>query len=248
MHLPGTPSDEVADVLATGNGEITTLFVSMAIRHPDGKDADYLRWHSLDHRPEQHRLGAVRASLRLVSTPACRSARALSDGPLDAVDHVMTYFFTDTAGLKAFNELSTALGNAGRKLPLLPPVERGVYEVLRKAAAPRVRVGSDVLPWVPVRGAFVIVERGPRASPDPLAEVDGVAGVWSALSRRVDAGLASARENQTITYCFLDEDPIATAQRLQPALEARWAESDIEPVFAAPFFAVVPYEWDRYVP
>src|SRR3954447_5642695 len=122
MTLPGRPSDEIDEILATGRGDITTLFVSMATRHPEGTDAEYLRWHTLDHRPEQHRLAAVRASLRLVSTPACRSARAFSDGPLDAVDHVMTYFFADTAGLHDFNELSIALGNAGRKLPLLPPV------------------------------------------------------------------------------------------------------------------------------
>src|SRR5580692_9839539 len=102
MELPGTPSDEVDGVLATGDGDISTLFVSMARRHPDGHDADYLRWHTLDHRPEQHRLSAVRASLRLVSTPACRSARAVSGGPLDSVDHVMTYFFADVAGLRGF--------------------------------------------------------------------------------------------------------------------------------------------------
>lgn len=247
MHLPGTPSDEVTEILATGSGQITTLFVSMATRHPDGKDAEYLCWHTLDHRPEQHRLAAVRASLRLVSTPACRSARALSDGPLDAVDHVMTYFFTDAAGLHDFNELSTALGNAGRKLPLLPPVERGVYEVQSKATAPGVKAGSDVLPWLPVRGAFVLVERG-SASMKPLAEVDGVVGVWSALSRQVDASLANAQGNQSITYCFLDDDPVAAAERLRPVLAARWRDSGIEPLFAAPFFAVVPYEWDRYVP
>ncbi|MCV7441708.1 hypothetical protein H7K33_05680 [Mycobacterium paraense] len=247
MQLPGTPSDEVPDVLATGRGEITTLFVSMATRHPEGTDAEYLRWHTLDHRPEQHRLAAVRASLRLVSTPACRSARTVTGGPLDAVDHVMTYFFTDVAGLRGFNELSTALGNAGRKLPLLPPVERGVYQVRGKAAAPRVKVGSDVLPWLPVRGAFLLVERG-SASVEPLLEVDGVAGVWSALSREVDARLASAQGNQSITYCFLDDDPIAAAERLRPVLAARWAAQSAEPLFAAPFFAVVPYEWDRYVP
>jgi hypothetical protein len=247
MQLPGTPSDEVAEVLAAGRGEITTLFVSMATRHPDGTDADYLRWHTLDHRPEQHRLAAVRASLRLVSTPAARSARAVSGGPLDAVDHVMTYFFTDQAGLRGFNELSAALGDAGRKLPLLPPVERGVYDVQTKVAAPRVKVGSDVLPWVPVRGAFLLVERG-SASAAPLVEVDGVAGVWSGLSQEVDANLASAQANQSITYCFLDDDPIAVAARLRPVLAARWAGRGIEPLFAAPFFGVVPYEWDRYVP
>ena len=36
--LPGTPSDEVADVLAAGRGDIVTLFVSMARRHPEGRD------------------------------------------------------------------------------------------------------------------------------------------------------------------------------------------------------------------
>jgi hypothetical protein len=247
MQLPGTPSDEVAEILAAGRGEINTLFVSMANRHPDGLDAEYLRWHTLDHRPEQHRLAAVRASLRLVSTPACRSARAISDGPLEAVDHVMTYFFTEQAGLDGFNELSAALGSAGRKLRLLPPVERGVYEVQTKVAAPRVKVGSDVLPWLPVRGAFVLVERR-STSTDPLVEVAGVAGVWSAMSQQVDASLASAQGGQSITYCFLDDDPVATAERLQPVLSARWAGSDAEPLFAAPFFAVVPFEWDRYVP
>jgi hypothetical protein len=247
MQLPGTPSDEVAQILAAGRGEITTLFVSMATRHPDGTDADYLRWHTLDHRPEQHRLAAVRASLRLVSTPACRSARAVNGGPLDAVDHVMTYFFTDQEGLQRFNELSTALGEAGRKLPLLPPVERGVYQVQSKSAAPRVKVGSDVLPWMPVRGAYVLVEQG-QAPVAPLIEVEGVAGVWSGLSRKVGANLASAQANQSITYCFLDGDPIAVAERLRPVLAARWAGAGIEPLFAAPFFAVVPYEWDRYVP
>lgn len=247
MHLPGTPSDEVTEVLATGDGGITTLFVSMATRHPEGKDAEYLRWHTLDHRPEQHRLAAVRASLRLVSTPACRSARALSDGPLNAVDHVMTYFFADTAGLHDFNELSTALGNAGRKLPLLPPVERGVYDVQRKATAPRIKAGSDVLPWLPARGVYLLVERG-SASVNPLLQIDGVTGVWSALSRQVDAKLASAQGDQSITYCFLDDDPIVTAERMRPALTDRWAGDGIEPLFAAPFFAVVPYEWDRYVP
>lgn len=247
MTLPGTPSDEVGDVIAAGRGEISTLFVSMATRHPDGADADYLRWHTLDHRPEQYRMAAVRASLRLVSTPACRSARAASRGPLDAVDHVMTYFFTDPGGLGAFFDLGAALRRAGRMLPLLPPVERGVYEVQRKVAASRVKIGSDVLPWLPVRGVFLLVERGTTPSTD-LVNVDGVAGVWSACAQNGDASPASTQSGQWITYCFLDDDPVATAQRLQPVLQAGWSESGTEPLLAAPFHVVVPYEWDRHVP
>src|SRR5215217_2900721 len=117
MLLPGTPSDEVDGVLATGRGDISTAFVSMAARHPDGADAEYLRWHTLDHRPEQHRLSAVRASLRLVSTPACRTA---SHDRFDPVDHVMSYFFSELARLDGFLTLATALADAGRMRQLVP--------------------------------------------------------------------------------------------------------------------------------
>ncbi|MCV7299289.1 hypothetical protein H7J93_06500 [Mycobacterium barrassiae] len=247
MQLPGTPSDEIDDVLATGRGDITTLFVSMATRHPDGADAEYLRWHTLDHRPEQHRLSAVRASLRLVSTPACRAARAVAHEPHNSIDHVMTYFFTDIAGMDGFLALAKALIGGKRKLPLLPPVERGIYDVKVKSAAPRVKVGSDVLPWWPVKGVYLLLESG-DAPTDSLLSVDGVAGVWSATSLNVDARLASAPGGQSITYCFLDDDPVITAKRLDPVLTTRWQESGVEPMLAAPFYPVVPHEWDRYVP
>jgi hypothetical protein len=247
MQLPGTPSDEVDGVLAAGRGDITTLFVSMATRHPEGLDADYLQWHTTDHRPEQHRLTAVRASLRLVSTPECRAARAVSDSRFNAVDHVMTYFFTDVAGLDSFNELSSALGGAGRKLTLLPHVERGVYAVQRKTAAARVKIGGDVLPWWPLRGAYLLVEEGADADSSALLEVHGVAGVWSASAVSVPE-LAAAAAGQRITYCFLDDDPLAVANRLWPVLENRWRGTGIDPLFAAPFHPVIPHEWHRHVP
>lgn len=247
MQFPGTPSDQVPEVVATGRGDITTAFVSMATKHPEGTDAEYLRWHTLDHRPEQHRLSAVRASLRLVSTPQCRAARPITGGRFAAVDHVMTYFFTELGGLDGFNELSAALGGAGRKLPLLPHVERGVYGLQTKVAAPRVKAGADVLPWRPILGAYLMIELG-AAAPAELSAVDGVAGVWSFESLRVDERLAAAPPGQLLTYCFLDDDPVATAERLHPILEQRWQSPDVTPLFAAPFHPVVPYEWDRYVP
>jgi len=247
LTLPGTPSDDVDGVLAAGRGEIGTVFVSMARRHPDGRDADYLRWHTLDHRPEQHRLAGVRASLRLVSTPDCRSARAHSDEHFDAIDHVMSYFFTDQSGLTPFLELSTALGGADRKLPLLPPVQRGVYAVARKVAAPRVKIGADVLPWWPTKGVYLLLEKAVNPPAD-LVDVDGVGGAWSVASQDVDGRLASARAGQMLTYCFLDDDPVATADRLRPVLAARWQQDGVEPLLAAPFYPVVPYQWDRYVP
>ncbi|WP_396930661.1 hypothetical protein [Mycolicibacterium sp.] len=243
MSLPGSPSDRVDGILANGDGDISTLFVSMARRHPDGTDAEYLRWHTLDHRPEQHRLSAVRASLRLVSTAACRAARAASAEPYDEIDHVMTYFFTAPSGMEGFLGLSRALGDAGRKLTLLPPVERGVYDVQSRRAADRVKVGAHVLPWWPATGVYVLLERG-AAPTDHLLDVDGVAGAWTAQPLDVDARLANAPTGQSLTYFFLDDDPVAVADRLQPMLAQRTTEI----LLAAPFHTIVPHEWDRYVP
>lgn len=241
MQLSGSPSDEVDAVLATGRGDITTLFVSMSTRHPDGADPEYLRWHTLDHRPEQHRLPHVRASLRLVSTPECRAARPVSHQRFDPVDHVMTYFFTDPQGLPAFLELAVALGDAGRMRPLPPPVERGVYGVQSKRAAARIRVGADVLPWWPLTGVFLLIEEGTATDTSMLLDVDGVGGVWSTS--------ATEQPGQHLTYCFLDDHPVATAQRLGPLLTRQWQDTtDTAPLLAAPFHTVVPYEWDRYVP
>src|SRR3974390_718701 len=107
--LVGSPTDDVPAILATGRTDVTTIFVSMSARDPEGRDAQYLEWHSLDHRPEQYRLSARRPSLRLVSTPACRAARAVSHERYDAVDHLMTYLFTDVAGLSPFNALGVAI-------------------------------------------------------------------------------------------------------------------------------------------
>jgi hypothetical protein len=81
-----------------------------------------------------------------------------------------------------------------------------------------------------------------------LVAVEGVAGAWSASAADVDPSLASARAGQSVTYCFLDDDPVATAARLKPVLDDRWCASGAEPLLAAPFFVVVPYDWDRYVP
>ncbi|MBB3601112.1 hypothetical protein FHT40_000745 [Mycolicibacterium sp. BK556] len=239
MTLPGNPSDETPGVLKTGNGDITTLFVSMARRHPDGADADYLRWHTLDHRPEQHRLHEVRASLRLVSTPECRAARAASHEKYDEIDHVMTYFFSAPSGLDGFLELSHALGDAGRKMPLLPPVERGVYDVATRSAARRVKVGADILPWWPIKGVYLLLERD---EPIDLRDVDGVAGMWTTTTRDVDPTLANAPVGHYLTYCFLDDDPVAVGHRMKSPLHER------EPLLAAPFHPIVPHEWDRYVP
>ena len=153
---------------------------------------------------------------------------------------------TDQSGLTGFLELASALGGADRKLPLLPPVQRGVYAIEHKSAAPRIKAGADVLPWWPVRGVYLLLESGATA-PTELVDVDGVGGIWSVVSQDVDTRLASAPAGQTLTYCFLDDDPVEAAKRLRPVLEAR-RQAGVVPLLAAPFYAVIPYEWNRHVP
>ena len=255
--LEGTPSDEVPEVLATGRCDVTNIFVSMSARHPEGGDADYLRWHCFDHRPEQYRLASLRGSLRLVSTPACRAARAVSHARFEAVDHVMTYLFADLAGLKPFNDLAVALGGAGRIPYLLPLVERGVYNLVGMSAAPRVKVGADVLAWWPLKGAYLLIEEGEASGPD-LLEVPGVAGTWWGTGigldpqdpdfSTVDGVPYSQSAGLHITYCFLDGDPVDTAPLLREALEKRWSDAAVVPLFAAPFYPVVGDSYDRRVP
>ncbi len=241
----GSPSDDSPDILATGRSDITTLYVSLSRRHEQGHDADYLRWHSLDHRPEQHRLAHLRTSIRLVSTPACREARAAGDALYNDVDHVMTYFFAGQEGLRGFYDLAVALNQAGRSPFIMPPVARGVFTLGEAAAEPRIRTGVDVLPWFPVRGVYLLMETGENSAPLPR-DLPGVAGAMTAASTATE--ISSIEGGQQLTLCFLDEDPVAVARAIRPQLEERWRTHRLTPLLAAPFHCVVPYEWDRYLP
>ena len=246
--LVGTPSDDVPAMLATGRTDITTMFLSMAARHPEGHDAEYLEWHSLDHRPEQHRLRGLRASFRVVSTPACRTARAASEPRYDAVDHVMTYLFADVDALPVFNDLNLAMAAVGRTPYLLPPVERAVYSLDGTAASPRIKVGADVLPWWPATGVYLLVERG-VASPADLVSVPGVGGVWWGGALPMEPPYTTRHNTGLqLACCFLDDDPAAVGERLRPVVEARWERSNVAPLLAAPFHTLVDYDWGRYVP
>jgi hypothetical protein len=245
--LPGTPSDALPEVLATGSTDVRTIFVSMAAREPSGRDEAYIEWHSLDHRPEQYRLAGLRHSLRLASTPECRSARAVSDPRYDAVDHVMTYFFADRAALEPFGALGPALGRGGRMPLQLPSVEFAVYDLAGKIAASRSLAGADVMPWRPARGVYLIAEQG-AASPAPLVDVRGVAGIWWHAGSVASIPFETDHRGLQLTYCYLDEDPVEVAERIRRPLETRWAETGVRPLLAAPFHTLVPFDWGRYLP
>lgn len=253
----GSPSDDLPEVLATGSTDVSTIFVSMSARDQDRRDEHYIEWHSLDHRPEQYRLPGIRHSQRLVSTPACRAARAVSDPRYDAVDHVMTYFFADPAALPLFAALGAALGRGGRMPLRLPSVDLGVFDLVGTVAAARAVAGADVIPWRPTRGVYLILEGGVveeghveqgTASPAALVDVPGVAGIWWHEGGVGTPPFETDHRGLRLTYCYLDDDPVEVADRLRSPLSQRWSEAELVPLLAAPFHTVAPFDWGRHLP
>ncbi len=227
---------------------------SLAQASPDGPqaDADYLRWHLLDHLPEQYRNDALVHGLRWESTPACRDRRAARTAVspdaarFEPVHHVTHYLFADPVdqALEDFLALGSELAALGRYPVRLPGVMLGTYDVAEVAAAPRVRVSPPAIPWRPTRGAYLVIEPAPAASGAEVAEhldrlvaTDGVAGAWrfSPSDRRPDrfdaAGLA-------VTLLYLDEDPVAVAPAVEAVLDAAWQRWGTAPALAAPFQTV----------
>lgn len=207
--------------------------LSLSAKSPDGDDAAYLEWHSLDHLPEQYSMRSLVHGQRWVSTPACRAARATGDATLDAADHVVQYLFADKGSLDRFFELGAELREAGRMPLRLPPVELAAYAFVRATST---LVRPEVLPWRPNRGAYLII------SDDPvnLVATEGVAGVWHYIGGRFHERMAETT-GRHLTVAYLDGDPAETGAALTNALE--------QPVlFAAPFVSLTPFEWERSLP
>lgn len=247
MKLEGTPSENLPEVLALGGTNAGFAFISLSGRHPEGRDAEYIAWHSLDHRPEQYRLPQLRHSIRLVSTPACRAARAASIDSYDGVDHVMTYMFTDAGGIPGFNILGAELDAAGRMPIRLPSQGYLTGDLAGTAAAPRAVAGADIIPWRAATGIYLLIEQG-HASPASLIDVPGIAGTWWYRGGKPPEPFDRDATGLQVSYLSLDADPVATAEALKPSLASRWASGAVTGLLAAPFFAVVPFDWDRYLP
>ncbi|MBU6266591.1 MAG: hypothetical protein KGN34_03560 [Sphingomonadales bacterium] len=247
MHLAGTPSDDVPAILATGSTDADFVFLSLSAREPQGRDAEYIEWHTLDHRPEQYRLSGLRNAVRLVSTPACRAARAASREAFDRVDHVMTYQFAGTGSMPGFGDLGAALHDVGRMPLRLPSLGYLTARLASKVAAPRAVAGADVIPWRPALGVYLLIEQG-HLPADDLVSAPGVAGVWTYHGEKAPEPYPGDATGQQITCCFLDADPVASAAELGLRARARWATGQVSGLLAAPFHTIVPFDWTRHLP
>jgi hypothetical protein len=236
-------------------GKVSVGFFSFTEITDSSEHRSYNEWHQLDHMPEQYPLAGIVAGQRWVSTPACRARRAVSEGLLDPIHYMTLYLMGEPleTTLAGFKDLAARLRVDGRFHSQRRSRLSGPFDRESIAVAGRVRISAEAVPYRPNRGVYVVVEgrSGPRhpEHPDrlvPLTEVDGVVGAWA-----FSAGAhAESREWLTgehrITVCWLDDDPLAVAGRLEPVLARQWAEDAVTPVLAGPFESITPWAWDWF--
>jgi hypothetical protein len=258
FHFPGVASDDDTGISASGPGDVAAGFIGFYRRHPEGRDAESIRWHQFDHMPEQFRLPGLRHGQRWVATPACRAARRAQEPPFDQAVVAQHYLFAEpvTQSIKAFVDLGATLTAAGRRAFSPPPVENVYYEVGERLRNPGGVVSAHALPWRPAHGVYVVVERkgasdaeraADAAARQALVKLDGVAGAWRFESPTRDLG-GDPRPDQAVSVFYLYQDPVVMAGPIGEALERHWAVTGRRARLAGPFYVVRPLEWDRYLP
>jgi hypothetical protein len=236
-------------------------FFSLSHPSASGDDRPYLEWHQMDHMPEQYQLPGLVLGQRWASTPACRSARAVEVEGWSSVEHVVCYLMGNPVHetIDEFLTLGRHLAELGRFPHTLPSQYRGALRLLEARAAPRVLVSSEVVPFRPHRGIYLIVEEPTdRPAQDAyvqrmhvellpdLVSVAGVAGVWTfATSPSIRRPMFSEGDFR-MTVCYLDDDPAAVGRRLGPVLDPWWAAAPTRPLLAAPYESMIGWDWDRF--
>lgn len=211
-----------------------------------GEHRSYNEWHQLDHMPEQYPLDGIAYGQRWVSTPACRAARAVSEPLLDPIHYVTLYLMTEPIErtLREFMQLGRDLHAANRFHLARKARLSGPFPFVEARVAPRVLVSREAVPYRPNRGVYVEVEElvhGAVAEPDlgvrldGLCALPGVAGAWS-----------FADEERRVTVSWLDAPPLEVNDALAGAVGSRRAGSSDRTVFAGPFEAITPWEWDWF--
>jgi hypothetical protein len=238
-------------------------FFSLTSHSPTGDDRPYLTWHMRDHMPEQYQLPGLLLGQRWASTPPCRAARAAEVDSWSSVEHVVCYLMGNPVDetIDEFLALGRRLADSGRYPHALPSQYRGGLRLLDAAAAPRVLVSAEVVPFRPHRGVYLVVDQPVRAEPQDgfvgrlhtevlptLVGVPGVAGVWSYTTSPGIRRSMFSEGHHRIIICYLDDDPAAVGERLSPVVEQVWATAPSQVLLAAPFESLVRWDIDRFGP
>lgn len=222
-------------------------------------DGSYLRWHLLDHMPEQYQLPGIVHGLRWIADGDYPRHRLAADGPLGELGNAVHYLVGEPVEdtFDDFVTLGRTLRENGRFPVVRPSLQVAGLRLLQWQSSPRALVSPEVVPFRPHRGVVLIVEEptdGRRpdewlqwlyAEHHPrLLAVPGTAGAWTFGSSAGWSHLPRGwrTDRQYITVVYLDDDPLTTADALAPVVEERWRSGAVRPQFAGPLRSMVNWE------
>jgi hypothetical protein len=237
---------------------VSAGFFSITPPTPPDDDGSYLRWHLLDHMPEQFSIPGIVHALRWAADGDYPAHRLVAEGDLAEVGGIVNYLFAEPVQqtYDDFMALGAHLADVGRFPERRPSLRVRLLELLRDDAAPRVLVSPEVVPFRPHRGVLVIVEEptgdeagwqqwlGAEHLPE-LLEVPGVAGAWTyRSSQRWTLMPTCVGDPQYVTVVFLDDDPLIVSKAATSLIEQRWATGAVRPTFAGPLRTMM--QWDAW--
>jgi len=238
---------------------VKAAFFSFTPPPPPDDDGSYLRWHLLDHMPEQYQLPGIQLGLRYLADADCMAARVAASGDLEHVGNLVNYLVGDPVQETHddFMALGRRLAEMGRFPEHRPSLQLRMPALLAWYAAPQALISAEVVPFRPHRGVVVVVEEPTGTDTEgweqwldadhhpAVLETPGVAGVWVYGSTDTwDLHPATQGDPQHTTVIYLDADPIVTTQALTPLLEQRWQSGAARPQFAGPLRSMI--EWEAW--
>jgi hypothetical protein len=239
---------------------VKAAFFSMTPPTSPGEDiSSYLRWHLLDHMPEQYQIPGIVHAMRWIADGDYGDHRIAGSGPLEQIGSVMNYLVGDPVQQTHddFMELGSRLAEMGRYPERRPSLQLSMLALHRWYSAPRALISPEVVPFRPHRGVLLVVE---EPAGDDLAgwlqwlhtehypslmDIEGVAGAWmygSTGSWKLHPACHANRHYITVVY--LDQDPLAVTGALSPIIEKRWASRTSRPLFAGPLRTMM--QWDAW--
>lgn len=221
-------------------------------------DDGYLRWHLLDHMPEQYQLPGIVHGLRWIADGDYPAHRIAGHGPLGDIGNVVHYLVGEPVAetLRDFVELGRLLRENGRMPAMRPLLQISGLRLLQWDSAPQALVSAEVVPFRPHRGVLLLIEEPTGEPPDSwlqwlraehypaLLAVAGVAGAWTFGSICTPAPRGWRADPHYVTVIYLDDDPLAVSAALAPLVEQRWRSGVVRPVFAGPLRSMI--RWDAW--
>jgi hypothetical protein len=233
-------------------------FFSLTAPPPPDDDGSYLRWHLLDHMPEQYQLPGIVYGLRWIADGDYLQHRLVAEGPLGQLGNAVHYLVSDPVEqtFDDFVALGRTLWENGRFPVRRPSLQVAGLRLLQWQSSPHALISAEVVPFRPHRGVLLIVEEAVGGNPrewlqwlhaehyPALLATPGTAGAWTFGSSAAwdNASRGWLTDPQYITVVYLDDEPLATTAALSALVEERWRSAAVRPVFAGPLRSMISWE------